>query len=144
MTPCTQKHKGSAPFRNKGWPWYNKILPLMPSSPRGSNVYCASSGSQHPPADDEEQPEPPGTEPNEGKPFSDWVSDLLLLRFIMLIKDTRNLHLHPSNVALMKLHPDQKPKLHLRLIYDRLALTRFRQKPPLSESKNASLLLLFL
>ncbi|KIJ94776.1 hypothetical protein K443DRAFT_11857 [Laccaria amethystina LaAM-08-1] len=41
-----KRHKGSAPFRNKGWPWYEKVQPLMPNAPRGANVYHVSSGAQ--------------------------------------------------------------------------------------------------
>lgn len=71
-----QKHKGSAPFRNKGWAWYTKILPLMPNAPRGANVFRASVGSQQP-------PEPPiDAEAEEDddageKAISDWVRRFL-------------------------------------------------------------------
>ncbi|KAF9473468.1 hypothetical protein BDN70DRAFT_817166, partial [Pholiota conissans] len=33
-----KKNKGSCPFRNKGWPWWSKVEPLMPSSTRGANI----------------------------------------------------------------------------------------------------------
>ena len=43
-----QKHKGIAPFRNKGWIWFKKVQLLMPTMPRGANVYRESQESQLP------------------------------------------------------------------------------------------------
>ncbi|KAF8802781.1 hypothetical protein BYT27DRAFT_7111442 [Phlegmacium glaucopus] len=64
-----KKHKGSAPFRNKGWTWYEKVQPLVPNTPRGANVYHASSGTQ---------PQLPdvnfhASDEDEDHPFSHWV-----------------------------------------------------------------------
>ncbi|KAH9478162.1 hypothetical protein JR316_0008615 [Psilocybe cubensis] len=41
-----KRHKGASPFRNKGWVWYNKLVPIMPNAPRGAHVFHASTQSQ--------------------------------------------------------------------------------------------------
>ncbi|KAF8799081.1 hypothetical protein BYT27DRAFT_7227977 [Phlegmacium glaucopus] len=41
-----KKNKGASAFKNKGWPWYDRMLPLMPTAPRGANTYQPISGSQ--------------------------------------------------------------------------------------------------
>ncbi|KAF8160419.1 hypothetical protein BJ912DRAFT_936010 [Pholiota molesta] len=41
-----KKNKDSHPFRNKGWIWWSKVEPLMPSAPRGANIFCPSQASQ--------------------------------------------------------------------------------------------------
>ncbi|KAF8814352.1 hypothetical protein BYT27DRAFT_7082415 [Phlegmacium glaucopus] len=64
-----KKHKGAAPFRNKGWPWYDQMLPLMPTAPRGANVYQPSSVPQtlvHGSVPEESQE-------MESQPISNWV-----------------------------------------------------------------------
>ncbi|KAF9554697.1 hypothetical protein CPC08DRAFT_696454 [Agrocybe pediades] len=41
-----RKNKGSAPFRNKGWVWFNEVQPLMPTMARGANAFRATQSSQ--------------------------------------------------------------------------------------------------
>ncbi|KIJ96569.1 hypothetical protein K443DRAFT_107050 [Laccaria amethystina LaAM-08-1] len=70
-----KRHKGSAPFRNKGWPWYKKVQPLMPNAPRGANVYHASSGAQP------KQPDTNGlaSVEDDDHPVSHWVCSSIVI-----------------------------------------------------------------
>ncbi|KAF8152452.1 hypothetical protein B0H34DRAFT_663981 [Crassisporium funariophilum] len=78
-----KKHKGSTPFRNKGWIWFNKVQPLMPTTPRGANVYRASQAVQ--PESQETLPEPVEVNSQDSeRPFSNWVCFLCLNCFSLI------------------------------------------------------------
>jgi len=61
-------HKGSSPFRNKGWPWFATVQRLMPSAAHGANAFHAL---QLVPIDAHKDDSNANDE--EEHPYSDWV-----------------------------------------------------------------------
>ncbi|KAJ7892701.1 hypothetical protein B0H13DRAFT_1886588 [Mycena leptocephala] len=47
----------AARFRNKGWPFYDLLAPLMPSKAKGGNVFRAGARAPAPPAERSSSPE---------------------------------------------------------------------------------------
>ncbi|KAF8957189.1 hypothetical protein BDZ97DRAFT_1763145 [Flammula alnicola] len=66
-----EKHKGSTPFRNKGWIWLRKVEPLMPTAPRGANIYRPSRASQLPEHESQESEVEEDSQELE-RPVSNW------------------------------------------------------------------------